>query len=470
MKHVFLFVLAALALAGCSSDTYIGEDPANTTAPTKAIAFGSGFKAQTRGNKTGKAAADLLGNEFTVYGFKGTSTEVFPWYEVSYVQANTGKKEDNTDGWEYVNATQHIKYWDAANTKYTFFAYSTGTGNAQATADKTNNNKVTFTGDTAALATCYYTNYKEQTAKATGNDAVELQFTNITAKVRLGIFEAVPGYTVEKVKFYNDATASNVPVLYGADGCITTSATYDVTFAATSTCTATAAQNGTTDNLQFDNQTLFTGTIGTAANAATLTSFTHVLPNATGTDLTLKVDYTLKAEDTNETIEVKGKSCVIPAAYTQWKNNYAYTYLVKISALSAELEPITFTAVVVDDEAGNQTTISTLTEPSILTYQDGAVSNEYTTNKAITVLGVAADGTTSAVTAFYKLESAATPAAALPDAFSELDAKNLLAATNMNDGTLKLTAVTLTDNAFTPDAAGFWVAVNGDAIKVIHVQ
>lgn len=468
MKHVFLFVLAALALAGCSSDTYIGEDPANTTAPTKAIAFGSGFKAQTRGDKTGKAAADLLGNEFTVYGFKGTSTEVFPWYEVNYVQANTGKKEDNTDGWEYVNATQYIKYWDAAGTKYTFFAYSTGTGTA--TAAETDHTKVTFTGDTAALATCYYTNYKEQTALATGNTAVELQFTNITAKVRLGIFEAVPGYTVEKVKFYNDATASTVPVLYGADDCITTSATYDVTFAATSTCTATAVQNGTTDNLQFDNQTLFTGTIGTAANAATLTSYTHVLPNATGTDLTLKVDYTLKAEDTNEEIEVKGKSCVIPAAYTQWKNNYAYTYLVKISALSAELEPITFTAVVVDDEAGNQTTISTLTDPSILTYQDGAVSNEYTSGKAITVLGVAADGTTSAVTAFYKLESAATPAAALPDAFSELDAKNLLAATNMNDGTLKLTAVTLTDNAFTPDAAGFWVAVNGDAIKVIHVQ
>lgn len=123
------------------------------------------------------------------------------------------------------------------------------------------------------------------------------------------------------------------------------------------------------------------------------------LPNEVGTTLTLRVNYTLVANDkSGEEIKVYGAKAIIPAIYAQWKSNYAYTYIFKISDKTngktginegpEGLYPITFDAVVADSEEGNQSTITTVTTPSITTYQNGhdITKDEYSANKDIYVM------------------------------------------------------------------------------------
>ncbi len=114
----------------------------------------------------------------------------------------------------------------------------------------------------------------------------------------------------------------------------------------------------------------------------------------------LKLDFTMTSEDGNgEVIEVKGARAVVPAEYCQWRSNFAYTYIFKISdatngttgAVDANdeptdptgLKPITFDAVVVDAETDQtQQTITTIADNSITTYQNGVAhetTNEYNT-------------------------------------------------------------------------------------------
>ena len=107
-----------------------------------------------------------------------------------------------------------------------------------------------------------------------------------------------------------------------------------------------------------------------------------MLPNPAGTDLYLKIDYTLVSrDDSKEEIEVKGAQAVVPAIYAQWQPNYTYTYLFKISDNTdghiggvQGLYPITLDAVVNVDADGTQETVTTVTEPepTITTYQNGS--------------------------------------------------------------------------------------------------
>ena len=114
-------------------------------------------------------------------------------------------------------------------------------------------------------------------------------------------------------------------------------------------------------------------------------AYTAILPNpANTTDMTLKISFKLISEDTGEIIEVNDKSVVVPHEYCQWKPNFAYTYLFKITEQSTNLYPITFDACVVEDETGKQETITTVTEPSWTVFaSDGSASyktinNEFT--------------------------------------------------------------------------------------------
>lgn len=132
----------------------------------------------------------------------------------------------------------------------------------------------------------------------------------------------------------------------------------------------------------------------TSASATFAGSTPHnyqiVLPNEAGATLTLRVNYTLVANDgSGETIKVYGAKAIVPAKFAEWKSNYAYTYVFKISDKTngktditkgpEGLYPITFDAVVADSEIGNQTTITTVATPSITTYQKGhdTTKNEY---------------------------------------------------------------------------------------------
>ena len=151
--------------------------------------------------------------------------------------------------------------------------------------------------------------------------------------------------------------------------------------------------------------------------------------------LNLKMDFTLVSRDgTGETINMTGATAVIPAAYAQWKPNYKYTYLFKISdntnaqsGAVTGLYPITLDAVVTDTQDGSQETITTVSDPSITTYakaSDVLSDNEYKTSANIYVvvnIGVALTVGTNA-----KLYTATVEAGAA-QGITEETVKNALA-------------------------------------------
>ena len=100
-------------------------------------------------------------------------------------------------------------------------------------------------------------------------------------------------------------------------------------------------------------------------------------------------------DGSGEEIHVYGAKAIVPAVYAQWKSNYAYTYVFKISDKTngktglkdgdpEGLFPITFDAVVTDVMNGTQATVTTVATPSITTYQKGhdpKATDEYSSAK-----------------------------------------------------------------------------------------
>ena len=154
-----------------------------------------------------------------------------------------------------------------------------------------------------------------------------------------------------------------------------------------------------------DDNRLGTGTsyLGTSLTNASYAAdesapdyYQTMLPNETGSTLTLRVNYTLVSNDgSGEEIHVYGAKAIVPAIYAQWKSNYAYTYVFKISdktngktSLGKDdpegLFPITFDAMVTDVLNGTQATVTTVATPSITTYQKGhdpKATDEYSAKK-----------------------------------------------------------------------------------------
>ena len=453
MKKFLFFAAALTVMASCTSDNFVGDSPgAGSENGTNAIAFGSGLKTTTRADHLGKAAADLLNNKFVVSAFKGdgsTMTSAMPDYVVSYAVNTAGTTQSNTSDWEYVGTTalapstiagnvQTIKYWDYATSQYDFVAYSTGSVSTVMTSGTpSGENQVlvsaiapnsygptyTLQGDADALAKCYITDMVTAYKNSATDPAhpyqkeVTLTFRNLATKVRVALYETIPGYSVKDVKFYtshsqtiNTASATE-PTLF------TTGATASDKFFTAGTATVSFPTIGSTNVGETDynkahvsiaatgdattmafgtlqkvgkeaaeaNEDVYLGrTLATASFAGTASPwYKTVLPNETGTVLELRVDYTLLATDgSGETIKVVGATAYVPAVYAKWMPNYAYTYIFKISDNTngwtdptgtdpAGLYPITFDAVVVDAEEHTQSTITTVATPSITTYQKG---------------------------------------------------------------------------------------------------
>lgn len=251
MKKYFLFACVAAALVSCSSDEFLGENQ-GLTQENGAIVFTSANQKAQRAT-AGAAAADLLGGNFIVEGFKGAETAtaqasdlVFDNYLVVWGQNTAGKTEDNTNDWKYVGVTesnkmaaseltglgrtiseQSIKYWDYSTSNYAFAAYSAGTLNMVSgtsvpvagvsvhvtkITDPLGANAYTFTAKNATdLSKCYYTDVTP-VAKVNYNKPVTLNFKNLAAKVRIGMYETVPGYSVKDVQFFADGTSTYVAV------------------------------------------------------------------------------------------------------------------------------------------------------------------------------------------------------------------------------------------------------------------
>lgn len=451
MNKFFIAAASALALASCSSDDFLGEIQGNEqNGATSAINFGGDTGKITRATSSGSAAADLLENNFVVVGFKGNKTDAannevyaFDHYNVNFKDGSAFSTESNRAGWEYVNqdmtvngadkslaqsgATQQtIKYWDHSCASYDFIAFSMGKKDAASKyatpthVDKDNLATAAYTlsGNVNTLSECYISDMKTVTEPNYNKTSVSMSFRHLASKVRMALFEIVPGYVISDVKFYDatstTATANPEGTLIGE---FNNSGTLTVYFPTTGTDHATekdynkahvrftksttAGEDGVLNFKKFgavnyNNQaegTISAGTTYLSQNAATPSycgaGYQNVLPSeGKPSAITLRIDYKLTSVDgSNETINVKGATATVPAEYTEWKSGYAYTYIFKISqdtngstgGTSTGLTAISFDAVVVDDEAnGLQETITTVSDNSFTTY--GYKDNKVTTN------------------------------------------------------------------------------------------
>ena len=472
MKRYIFLAVSALALASCSNEDFVGTEGGNVVnGANKAINFGGGTGKITRANSEGEAAATLLDNNFVVVGFKGSATEaantnlVFDHYNVNYVTGTANTTASNTKGWEYVGQDQDvhgaqgklaadatkaqtIKYWDNSCTSYDFLAFSMGKGYpgdgstkkyATPTAVNKENLKdaaYTLTGDVNTLGECYISDMVTVAKGDKGykNEAVNMQFRHASSKVRIALYEIVPGYVISDVKFHSDTYSSGNYTVGEAEGALfgtfNNKGTMTVYFPTTGTAQKTnpdynkahinftADQVDGTVNVQkfgkvnYGNQVEDAIAEGnkylsqSAANPSycgTGTSYYQsVLPAENASQpANLRIDYKLTATDgSGEEINVKNATVTVPAKYTAWKHGYAYTYIFKISENTngttgkpdtddKGLTAISFDAVVLDDEVtGKQETITTVSDPSITTYgfKDGKVTtgkDEYETGTDI---------------------------------------------------------------------------------------
>lgn len=458
MKKILFFATALLALAGCTSNDYLGDETLLGSGD-EVISFNLRTPALTRAQHVGGDAANDLNEQFVLFGYKtvsSTKQTVFNNYQVNYVSNTANTTTTNSANWEYVgykflsanmtgytgvagNVTtgtendQTVKYWDYSATNYKFYAYSLGAGKTSVTPATyanasllSTNDTYTLEGDQEQLAACYISDLKTVSSlSASTPKEVDLNFQSIQSKLQLGFYETIPGYSVKNIKFYtsaSEATAGDVPTLYASSSILPKKGTYTVTFDATGKpqlAWAASATEGTQSNVQFSStltnyadkdyqEAAGNVYLGRVSKNATLTNQITVLPYANGTPLTLKVDYTLLSRDgSGETIEVKGATATVPAAYTQWRPNYSYTYLFKISDNTngeiggvTGLYPITLDAVVQTDAQSDQETITTVEATSITTYAKGklvTVSEEYEYPKNTNIY-IAVNRGTSSVT------------------------------------------------------------------------
>ena len=438
-KKLILAAIACLALAGCSNEEYLGEfNPENTSQGIpNAINFSSVTPKMTRAE--GEAAAAVLGNSFKVYATKtvgSTISNVFSqmeykaddaslnipywvWYQSSTANTTTS----NTANWEYVGTgggvvtfeqntpSQGIKYWDYSADHYDFVAFKANKPNENTAAASITNittNGFTVTGSAAQLATLYVADKKVITS-TDYNKVVQFNFRSSGTKVRLGIYETIPGYFVRNVKF-RPYTSGEGAEFIETTGTAKLSGKFNgSSFASYGVYTVTYDASGvaqftlkTDPNLPINSNYFDFGTfaetdvnIGETSIAPTWASgssdYQGVLPNTDNDNvdnMILKVDYELYDQNSHETITVKGATAVVPAMYMKWNPNYAYTYLFKISdntngttgpteGTNEGLYPITFDAVTIAAEDGfEQGTITTVSTPAITTYQVNSVVDE----------------------------------------------------------------------------------------------
>lgn len=396
-KYIFL-AASVLTLASCTTDDFLGDTPGSTpsTATAKEISFSGEAGKTTRAEKKDGDAASALGNKFVVFGTKNvdnTDKTVYDNYKVAF----------NNSKWDYVGTfdtkVQTIKYWDYSATQYDFIAYSLGSIANKATASNITSTGYTLTGSADALAGCYIAD-KVSVKKTDFQKAVTIKFYSLAAKVTIGIFEIIPGYSVKDVKFYTNGTeatpSATAPTLYANSNTIPTSNAGNqmkVTYTADANKpTIKFDENvSTASSITFGALSMPDNILGTTnPTASKPTASNTVLPANVGA-LTLKVDYTLVSEDgSGEEIKVKGTTAVVPGTFTNWEANHAYTYIFKITDKTngttgdpsnpndpAGLFPITFDAVVTETEIGNQETITVINQPSITTYAKETSDNEY---------------------------------------------------------------------------------------------
>ena len=391
MKKYLIFAASALALASCSSDDFLGDNPGNVQNATTAINFGGEAGKITRATSNEGTDPVKLDGQFKVYGVKkvdGKLSNVFRNYSVWYVEGKN--TTSNTDGWEYVGKTgdknlgignvelkgshdQTIKYWDYSASEYHFvagspidaFTYKI-TSISDAIPNKIESATVTgFAGhieanntETELKTDPVYIATPVKVVKDNYKDPVTFTFNRQQSMVRVGLYETIPGYFVSDVHFYTCDDAGNLTASE-SNNIILTSSTADYfvggkeiegtvtykwddtprpsyTFAYTDNANLKKSKNwyaGKLGTLAETSTAQVDHLYGTDKDMAATTGYFTVLPTQaeTASPILIKCDYTLNAPESGEIIKVKGATAAIPAAFSKWEANTRYTYLFKIS-------------------------------------------------------------------------------------------------------------------------------------------
>lgn len=463
--------------------------------------------------------------------FKPSFTNYSVWYDdAKNTTSNTnGWEYVGTKGTTHgkgnvkLGNDQYIKYWDYAAEEYHFVA-----GSPISAFTYNRNEDVAVAGMKIPSATIsglagHITANKEGKPLETNpvyvatpivvkkenyQMPVKFEFNRQQAMVRVGIYETIPGYSITEIKFHEatgEKTSNNIiltsatPDYFVGGNGITGTVKYDwatakpsYTFEYTDNGQLKKSSNwyaGFFEPHQKPLATTSTADVATLygadADMSSTNGYFTVIPTPSATTaapILIKCDYTLTSDDfSGETIKVTGATAAIPAAYSKWDVNTRYTYLFKISQntngytgddpTKAGLYPITFNAAVKEstDAKGTVTTVST---PSITTYQESSVSEtsvEYKTGKAIYATAandngeeytLTTNGTTVGNVQVYKLSKERNEA--------ELQVSAIVNAEITNDTKITTTVpttettvgnVTLAANkylSFTPDAAGFY--------------
>ncbi|MFU2357823.1 MAG: hypothetical protein ACM679_02505 [Bacteroidales bacterium] len=347
---------------------------------------------------------------------------------------------------------QTIKFWDYSASEYRFVAgspISAFTYNVPVTDESKEIKSATITGlaghinaneaGQAITTNPVYIAEPIVVKKTEYQEPVQFSFKRQQAMVRVGLYETIPGYSITEINFYkaggSKAEAVNNIILTsgtenyfvgGSDvkGTITydwTRATPSYTYTYTDETSLIKSQNWYAG--KFEPHNALATTVSTAVvadlygkdNDMSTNGYFTVIPTPSATTaapILIKCDYTLTSDDdSGETIKVTGATAAIPAAYSKWDVNTRYTYLFKISQNTngytgddhnkAGLYPITFDALVKESTDAMQGTVTTVSTPSITTYQAGSVTDngiEYKSGTAIDVTVTDANGNVQTLT------------------------------------------------------------------------
>lgn len=466
--------------------------------------------------------------------FEPSFTNYSVWYDdAKNTTSNTnGWEYVGTKGTTHGNGNvklvddQYIKYWDYAAKEYHFVA-----GSPISSFTYNRNEDVAVAGMKIPSATIFglaghITANKEGTPLETNpvyvatpivvkkenyQKPVKFEFNRQQAMVRVGIYETIPGYSITEIKFHEatgEKTSNNIiltsatPDYFVGGNGITGTVKYDwatakpsYTFEYTDNGQLKKSSNwyaGFFEPHQKPLATTSTADVATLygadADMSSTNGYFTVIPTPSATTaapILIKCDYTLTSDDySGETIKVTGATAAIPAAFSKWEANTRYTYLFKISQntngytgndpTKAGLYPITFDAAVKEstDAMQGQGTVTTVSTPSITTYQKSSVTDasiEYKTGEAIYATATDKDGKENILTTdgtvvgnvqVYKLSKERNEA--------ELQVSEVVKA-EITNGTKITTTVPTTETtvgnvtlaankylSFTPDAAGFY--------------
>lgn len=463
--------------------------------------------------------------------FEPSFTNYSVWYDdAKNTTSNTnGWEYVGTKGTTHGNGNvtfkddQYIKYWDYAAEEYHFVA-----GSPIDAFTYNRNEDVAVAGMKIPSATIFglaghITANKEGTPLETNpvyvatpivvkkenyQKPVKFEFNRQQAMVRVGIYETIPGYSITEIKFHEatgEKTSNNIiltsatPDYFVGGNGITGTVKYDwatakpsYTFEYTDNGQLKKSSNwyaGFFEPHQKPLATTSTADVATLygadADMSSTNGYFTVIPTPSATTaapILIKCDYTLTSDDySGETIKVTGATAAIPAAYSKWDVNTRYTYLFKISQNTngytgddpnkAGLYPITFDAAVKESTDAMQGTVTTVSTPSITTYQKSSVTNasvEYKTGEAIYATATDKDGKeytlktdgTVGNVQVYKLSKERNEAELQVLAIVNAEIKDenktqtTVPTTEITVGNVKLAANKYL--SFTPDAAGFY--------------